>query len=84
MMMQTVYLDGAQYATKADLYAALKRLLTLPDYFGMNADALNDCLSERREPICLWLASRGEGEVARAMETVLAVFEDNGCTLREL
>lgn len=82
--MQTIYLDGRQYASKAELYGALQQLLSLPAYFGMNADALNDCLSERREPLALWLASRGEGDVAQAMDAVTAVFEENGFPVREL
>ena len=51
---------------------------------GMNADALNDCLSERREPVRLWIASRGEGEVARAVDLICAVVEDNGGSVKEL
>ena len=45
--MKTIMLDGSLYATGKDLHQALKQMLSLPDYYGMNADALNDCLSER-------------------------------------
>ena len=82
--MQTIYLDAASYSAPRDLHAALKAMLSLPDYYGMNADALNDCLSERREPIRLWIASRGEGEVARAVDLICAVVEDNGGSVKEL
>jgi ribonuclease inhibitor len=81
--MQTIYLDGNLYDSKAALYAALGRMLDLPDYFGMNADALNDCLSERREPVSLWVASRGQGDVADQIKTVIDVFEENGSSVRE-
>ena len=46
--MQTIYLDASAYKTSRDLHAALKTMLSLPDYYGMNADALNDCLPNGR------------------------------------
>ena len=82
--MQTLYLDGSLYKTSHDLHVALKSMLSLPDYYGLNADALNDCLSERTEPVRLWIASRGTDEVARTLNTVCQVVEDNGGTVKEL
>ena len=73
-----------RYVDAKSLHEALKRMLDLPDYYGMNADALNDCLSERRLPVSLWIASRGEGEVARAVDLICAVVEDNGGSVKEL
>ena len=82
--METLYLQGSDYASSAALHAALKRLLSLPDYYGMNADALHDCLSERKEPVRLWIASPGEGEVARSLSAVRAVVEDLGGAVKEI
>ena len=82
--MQTLYLDPSDYQTPRELHAALKAMLSLPDWYGMNADALHDCLSERREPVNLWLASPGEGEVGRALSVVCAVVEDLGGKVTEL
>ena len=82
--MQTLYLDASAYMSPEALHTALKSMLQLPDYYGKNADALNDCLSERRDPVRLWIASRGEGEVARALDLICAVVEDNGGTVKEL
>ena len=82
--MQTIMIDGSSYATSRELHQALKRLLSLPDYYGMNADALNDCLSERRDPVHLWIARSGEGEVASALRVICAVVEDNGGTVKEI
>ena len=82
--MQTIYLDASAYRTSAALHGALKAMLRLPDYYGMNADALHDCLSERREPVNLWIASLGEGDVARSLAAVCTVVEDLGGTVRNL
>ena len=82
--MTTLFIDASRYATPRDLHAALKAMLSLPDYYGMNADALHDCLSERRDPVRLWIASAGEGEVARSLAAVCAVAEDLGGTVKEI
>ncbi len=82
--MQTILLDASRYATPRDLHRALKSMLSLPDYYGMNADALHDCLSERKEPVRLWIASPGEGEVARSLSAVRAVVEDLGGAVKEI
>ena len=59
-------------------------MLSLPDYYGMNADALNDCLSERSEKVNLWIANPGSGETADALQIIRAVVEDNGGEVKEL
>ena len=82
--MTTLFIDASRYATPRELHAALKSMLSLPDYYGMNADALHDCLSERRDPVHLWIASSGEGEVARSLAAVCAVAEDLGGTVKEI
>ena len=82
--MQTIMIDGSRYASARELHLALKRMLSLPEYYGMNADALNDCLSERRSPVSLWVLDEGKGEVAAAVDLVRAVVRDNGGTVKEL
>lgn len=82
--MTTLYIDASCYTTPGELHAALKAMLSLPGYYGMNADALHDCLSERRDPVHLWIASPGEGEVASAMSAVRAVVEDLGGSVKEI
>ena len=82
--MTTLFIDASRYATPRDLHAALKAMLSLPDYYGMNADALHDCLSERRDPVHLWIASAGECEVARSLAAVCAVAADLGGTVKEI
>ena len=50
----------------------------------MNADALHDCLSERPEPVSLWIASRGEGRVKDAVSLVSRVIVDLGGQVKEM
>ena len=82
--MKTIMLDGSGYASPRDLHLALKHMLSLPDYYGMNADALNDCLSDRAEKVNLWIADPGSGETAEALHAVCAVIEDNGGEIKQL
>jgi len=82
--MQTIMIDGSRYASVLELHQALKRLLSLPDYYGMNADALNDCLAERISPANLWILNPGTGEVADSLHLIGTVFTDNGGTVKEL
>ena len=82
--MQTIMLDGSLYPSARGLHLALKQMLSLPDYYGMNADALNDCLSERTDKVNLWITDPGTGETADALRAVCAVIEDNGGQIKEL
>lgn len=82
--MQTIMIDGSRYKSVQDLYLALQKMLTLPGYFGMNADALNDCLSERVKPVNLWILDHGNEDVSAAITLISRVFSDNGGTVKEL
>ena len=75
-----IVLDGARMDSREALHAELKAKLSLPDYYGANLDALNDCLSERRgrelvviEDAAAFLAAN-DGYAAR----LLRVLGDNG------
>ena len=79
MTSLTIFIDAARYASAKELHLALKMLLNLPEYYGCNADALYDCLSERTgKPVNLCLLSTGEGEVADALNKIVHVIEDLG------
>ena len=82
--MQTIMLDGSLYASAREMHLALKKMLSLPDYYGLNADALNDCLGEKTERVSLWILHPGTDEVATAIARVSRVIEDNGGTVKEL
>lgn len=75
-----VILDGANMTDRAALHAELKKKLNLPEYYGGNLDALNDCLGERRERELIVIGNAGDflencGDYALG---VLQVFTGNG------
>ncbi len=82
--MRTILISGSDYATSRQLHQALKMMLKLPDYYGLNADALNDCLEESGETVNLWIAGEGEGETAAALEKISRVITDNGGRVTKL
>ena len=55
-----IVLDGKRMTDRAALHAELRQKLALPDYYGNNLDALNDCLSERRERELVVIESAGD------------------------
>ena len=82
--MKRITLDFSGIALRYELHLALKKAFGFPEYYGMNLDALHDCLSERKEPLNLWIASEPSGEIARSLAAVCAVVEDLGGTIREI
>ncbi len=54
-MERTIALDGRCMQTAETAHAYLRQLLQLPTYYGSNADALFDCLTECGEPLTLTL-----------------------------
>ena len=83
MTSLTIFIDANRYATPQELHRALKLLLELPEHYGCNADALYDCLSERRNPANLVVMNDGTGEVADALRKVKRVFADCGGSVKE-
>ncbi len=75
-----IVLDGKRMTDRAEVHDELKRKLALPEYYGGNLDALNDCLSERPERELVVIENAGaflegcEGYAA----VLLRVFGDNG------
>ncbi len=82
--MQTVCLFGTDYASAAQVHEALKRLLDLPAYYGMNADALADCLSDLVRCPGLWVRLDGPDDVQSCLRLVSRVFADQGADVKEL
>ena len=75
-----IILDGKRMGDREALHAELKEQLGLPDYYGENLDALNDCLGERREETLVVIRDFGdfaENCGAYGMK-LLRVLSDNG------
>ena len=75
-----IVLDGNRMDSREATHEELKRKLDLPDYYGGNLDALNDCLAERRERELIVIEDAGaflEGCGTSAVG-LLRVFNDNG------
>ena len=82
--MQTICLFGSDYSSSAEVHTALRRLLNLPDYYGMNADALNDCLGGLSACPAFWYRPDGPEDVRSALNLAARVFRDNDGDVKEL
>ena len=75
-----IVLDGNRMDSREATHEELKRKLDLPDYYGGNLDALNDCLGERVERELVVIENAGaflEADGAYGAR-LLRVFADNG------
>lgn len=82
--MQTLFIDGRDYADALALHQALRHMLRLPSHYGCNADALYDCLTSRREQVNLWILHPGSIAVAEALRKCALAVEDAGGQARTL
>ena len=56
--MRIFILDGNKMTDKKAAYEHIQDVLLLPDYFGKNLDALEDCLDEIDEHTVIILSSK--------------------------
>ncbi|MBR2822705.1 MAG: barstar family protein [Clostridia bacterium] len=82
--MQTICLFGHDYQNASQVHEALKSLLDLPSWYGMNADALADCLSELVRCPGLWVRVEGPEDVQACLRLISRVFADQGAEVKEL
>lgn len=82
--MQTICLFGSDYTSASQVHQALKALMDLPSYYGMNADALADCLSELVRRPSLWVRLDGPEDVRTCLVLISQVFRDQGVEVKEL
>ena len=77
--MRELLLDGAAVTDRASLHDRLTELLTLPDYYGRNLDALHDCLGDIAEPTLLRVTHRTllEQRLGDYAEGLFAVLKDS-------
>ena len=75
-----ITLDGSRMTDRAAIHTELKKKLKLPDYYGGNLDALNDCLGEHRERELIVLTNASDFLEANGPygASLLRVFLDNG------
>lgn len=75
-----IVLNGDRMDSRTAIHAELKQKLSLPDYYGGNLDALNDCLGERtgQEPVVIEHSADFLGACGEYAARVLRVFCDNG------
>ena len=75
-----IILDGKRMGDREAMHAELKVKMKLPDYYGGNLDALNDCLGERRERELVVIRDFGAfaGDCGVYGLKLLRVFHDNG------
>ena len=75
-----IILDGKRMGERESLHAELKKKFRLPEYYGANLDALNDCLGERREKDLIVISRAGDflQECGPYAMKLLQVFSDNG------
>lgn len=66
-----VILDAGCMKSKEETHAYLKEKLGLPEYYGMNLDALHDCLTELTE---VEIAFVNTGEAGDYFKKVHKVF----------
>lgn len=73
-------IDGTEILTRRDLHEALKQALELPEYYGMNLDALADCVGDIFEPRVL--AVKNEERLLENLgtywETALYILTNEG------
>ncbi len=68
----TLYLDDIK--DKQSLHGRLKGALMFPDYYGMNLDALYDCLTDTQEQTSV--AVRGYDEMKESLGGYAISFRD--------
>lgn len=75
-----IILNGDRMGDREALHAELKEKLGLPEYYGGNLDALNDCLGERRERELIVIRdfSAFAEDCGPYGLALLCVFNDNG------
>lgn len=75
-----IILDGSRMTDRKSIHGELKEKLNLPDYYGCNLDALNDCLGERREKQLVVIQRSGDflEEAGDYGVNLFRVFLDNG------
>ncbi len=73
--MKNIIIDLGKFEDKDSFYSFISGKLKLPEYFGRNADALHDVLSERNDLIITVINASKAGEWARPVIAALSDIE---------
>ncbi len=76
--MRKIILDFNHLTSGEEIQSYLARKLDFPDYYGMNLDALYDCLTDIGEYTCIGIFLPGDSgdESGRYLDRVVRVFLD--------
>lgn len=72
-------IKGAKCKTPATLFAEFAKVMELPDYFGHNWDALEECLADLE-----WMPAKGYVLLLTDAEQILSQDEEDYATLLEV
>jgi len=77
--MECYIIDGKRMKDKKQAHEYLQRVLILPEYYGRNLDALNDCLSEFKKDSVITIINANllKENLQEYGQTLLQVFIDN-------
>ncbi|MGX8698446.1 MAG: barstar family protein [bacterium] len=84
--MREITLDLSGISLRYELHLLLKEKLSLPEHYGMNLDALYDCLTDPCPPTRLTLRhAEALGDYGKALQRVLedAAEENPNLTLED-
>lgn len=69
-----ILLDAQEMTKRKTAHAYLKQMLSFPDYYGMNLDALHDCLTDLNDTEVQFINTEN---APAYFEKVLRVFRDS-------
>lgn len=75
-MSRTVYLDARKLKDKQAAHEYLAGMLSLPDYYGKNLDALYDCLTELKNCRVILLHEKEAALLGTYGERIVKVLKE--------
>ena len=74
--MKKVWIDCRSWRDRESAHESLKKELGFPDYYGRNADALYDLLTEKDFGIVLYHAARAKENMGKEFDRIEKVMRD--------
>ncbi len=76
--MKKVIIDTKTWKDRESAHESLKKELGFPEWYGMNADALYDLLTERDYSVTLCNTENARAAMGKEMDRILKVLRDAG------